>query len=195
MLAPTPAPPPFPVIVKPNAEGSSKGISALSVAAGPDELEQILAEKIEAYKQDMLIEQFIPGREFTVGILGNGADLRVFPPMEIVFNEKAQGIYSFATKQDFQQYVRYVCPPDLAASGIKELEDTAAAVYHILGCRDFARMDFRLSPEGQLYFIELNPLPGLAPGYSDFPILAAMCGMDYSTLIREILNCALRRYG
>jgi D-alanine-D-alanine ligase len=78
---------------------------------------------------------------------------------------------------------------------LEEIKGMAETVYRALACRDLARMDFRLSPEGRPYFIEINPLPGLAPGYSDFPILADFCGMDYTTLIREILYGALSRYG
>jgi len=184
----------WPVIVKPNTEGSSKGISDLSVAADSAALHTILVEKIGAYNEDMLVEEYISGREFTVGILGNAANLRVFPPMEILFNDKANGIYSREVKKNFRRYVTYQCPPDIDAGTKKEIEDTAALVYRALDCRDLARMDFRLSSQGRLYFIEINPLPGLAPGYSDYPMIAEFCGMDYATLIRNILDSALTRY-
>ena len=184
----------FPVIVKPNTEGSGKGISGLSIAADAAALRRILAEKIAAYKQDMLIEEYISGREFTVGILGNGDDLRVFPPMEIIFNDRTQGIYSYEVKRNFRQYVQYKCPADISAALRSEIEAAALTVYRALECRDMARMDFRLSPGGRLYFIEINPLPGLAPGYSDFPMLAASCFIDHAALIRNIMDSALVRY-
>jgi len=185
----------WPVIVKPNTEGSGKGISDISIVGDSAALRRVLTEKIQSYKEDMLVEEYISGREFTVGILGNGGDLRVFPPMEIIFKDKTHCIYSYEVKRNFRRYVRYECPPNIDADIRKKIETAAAAVYKALECRDAARMDFRLSPEGRLYFIEINPLPGLAPGYSDLPFIAAFCGMDYATLIRNILDSALARYG
>ena len=185
----------FPVIVKPNTEGSSKGISNYSIVNDEDSLRRLLGEKINVYKQDMLLEEYISGREFTVGILGNGNDIKVFSPMEIIFNDINHSIYSYDVKRNFKQHVRYRCPPDIRDALMEEIENTAKKIYCFLECRDMARIDFRLSAEGQLYFIELNPLPGLAPEYSDFPMLAAFCGMEYSVLICNILKCALNRYG
>ena len=185
----------YPVIVKPNNEGSSKGVSDLSVVSDTSGLHNVLSEKMHAYRQDMLIEEYIEGREFTVGILGNGDDLRVFPPMEIIFNDKTHGIYSYEVKRNFRQYVQYKCPPDINPGLEKEIKNTAETVYRALACRDLARMDFRLSKEGRLYFIEINPLPGMAPGYSDFPMIAEFCGMNYTTFLTNIINSALTRYG
>jgi D-alanine-D-alanine ligase len=142
----------------------------------------------------MLLEEYISGREFTVGILGNGERLRVFPPMEIIFKDKAHSIYSYEVKRNFRQFVRYECPPNINPDLQKEIESAAETVYRALECRDLARMDFRLTPGGKLYFIAINPLPGLAPEYSDFPMIAGFCGMDYTALIRNILDSALDRY-
>ena len=197
----------FPVIVKPNSEGSSKGITDLSIVKDAAALRRILPEKFSAYKQDMLLEEYIGGREFSVGILGSGdelstgaqgevsGDLRVFPPMEIIFTDKDHSIYSYEVKKNFRRYVRYECPPDIDAALRREIEETAEKIYRSLECRDFARVDFRLSSDSKLYFIEINPLPGLAPEYSDFPMIARFCGMDYQTLIWNILDSALARYG
>ena len=185
----------FPLIVKPNSEGSSKGVSDLSIARDAASLSRIIKEKINAYKQDLLLEEYIPGREFTVGILGNGENLRVFPPMEIILGEQTKGIYSYEVKQNFQKYVEYRCPPDIDPSLRLEMENMAKRIFMALDLRDVARMDFRLSPEGRIYFIEINPLPGLAPGYSDLTIIAQFCGMDYTTLVQTILHSALVRYG
>ena len=184
----------WPVIVKPNTEGSSKGISDFSIVEDSAALRQVLAEKISAYKEDMLLEEYISGREFTVGILGSGNELRVFPPMEVIFNDKSHCIYSREVKKNPRQYVSYKCPAVIDAGLQREIEITAETVYRALECRDFARLDFRLSCEGRLFFIEINPLPGLAPGYSDFPMIAEFCGMDYTTLIQNILISALGRY-
>jgi D-alanine-D-alanine ligase len=185
----------YPVIVKPNAEGSSKGISNFSFALNSIELHDLIVKNMDRYKQDMLVEEYIDGREFTVGILGNGRDLRVFPPMEIVYKERSKfNIYSYEVKKDCYKYIKYECPANISIGIQAEIENTARKIYEILGCRDCARIDFRLSREGLPYFIEINPLPGLAPGYSDFPMIAEFNGMDYASLVRNILGSALKRY-
>ena len=187
---------PFPVIVKPVAEGSGRGISDVSVVYSPTDLNRVLVKNLDLYQQNMLVEEYIPGREFTVGILGNADDIRVFTPMEIVFNDKSNTLYSYEVKKNFRQYVQYVCPPDnIGEDVLAEIKKTAKEIYRILGCRDYARIDFRLSHDGLLYFLEVNPLPGLKPGFSDFPMIAGFCGVDYNTLILDILKTALTRYG
>ena len=187
----------FPAIVKPNAEGSSKGISDVAIVSDVKALRALAEKNIRDYDQDMLVEEYVPGREFTVGILGNGADTRVFPPMEIIYLDRQNPyhIYSFTVKQNYKKLIRYKSPADISAQVEAEMIRTARRVYDALQCRDFARMDFRLAPDGKLYFIEINPLPGLAPGYSDFPMLAEFNGTDYTTLVRGVLKAALRRYG
>jgi D-alanine-D-alanine ligase len=188
---------PFPAIVKPNAEGSSKGISDVSVVCGREELENLVSRNLSLYGQDMLVEEYIAGREFTVGVLGNGADAVVFAPMEIVYlrEEEAYPIYSYNVKQNYKTLIRYECPANLDPKLDAQLRRTARKIYEALECRDFARMDFRLSPDGKAYFIEINPLPGLAPGYSDYPMLAEFCGVPYRELVRGILQSALVRHG
>lgn len=187
----------FPAIVKPNAEGSSKGISDVAIVSDSKALRALAQKNIRDYRQDMLVEEYIPGREFTVGILGNGEDTHVFPPMEIIYLDKENpyNIYSFTVKQNYEKLIRYKSPADISMQTEAEMVRTAHKVYDVLGCCDFARMDFRLAPDGKLYFIEINPLPGLAPGYSDFPMLAEMNGMDYTTLVRGVLTAALKRHG
>jgi D-alanine-D-alanine ligase len=188
---------PFPAIVKPNAEGSSKGIFGVSIVKDREELRKLLEENMERYGQDMLVEKYIGGREFTVGVLGNGKDTRVFPPMEIVYTNQKNpyNIYSFEVKKEYKTYVKYECPANVTAALRSEIEETARKIYEILECRDAARIDFRLSEDGLLYFIEINPLPGLAPGYSDYPMLAAFSGMDYDALIQNVLAAAVKRCG
>lgn len=189
----------YPVIVKPNAEGSSKGISEISVAESAEELRLLVRRNLELYREDMLIEGYVPGREFTVGVLGNGKSAHVFSPMEIVYRRNTQGayrVYSYTVKQNFPDYVHYECPARLGAEAEKRMAATARRVFEVLGCRDFARIDFRLTDdEKELYFIEINPLPGLAPSYSDFPMLAGFCGMPYDELVAGVLSAALNRSG
>lgn len=189
----------FPVIVKPNAEGSSKGLIGNSVAKSRKELVELLNEKWERYRQPLLVEEYITGREFTVGILGNGGEKRVFRPMEIIIspegNPDHSRIYSFHVKTNYQKYVKYQCPADLNPDIEKKMIQYSAKIYDLLECRDFARIDFILSEDNEIYFIEINPLPGLAPGYSDYPMLAEYNGLGYDELVKEILNSGLKRYG
>ncbi len=188
----------YPVIVKPNAEGSGKGVSEHCIAKGQAELREMLCSLFRTYGQDMLVETFLPGREFTVGLLGNGDDLRVFPPMEIVFEHPTQGdysVYSYRIKKEYKKHVHYVCPASIPEKSASEMMNAAKTLFHALGCRDFARMDFRMDGAGRPHFLEINPLPGLAPGYSDYPMAAEAVGLGYDELIGSIARCALARFG
>jgi len=188
----------FPVIVKPNAEGSSKGISEACVAEDRKELDALIERNLALYGGEVLAEEYVPGREFTVGLLGNGSELRAFEPMEIVYTRPTQRefhVYSYLVKQEYQSYVRYECPARLTPEQSREMKDMARRAFRMLGCRDMARVDFRLDPAGTPWFIEINPLPGLAPGYSDYPMLAGFQGVAYGDLVRGILSAAARRYG
>lgn len=188
----------FPVIVKPNAEGSSKGISDVSIVENSKALHALCRENIRLYKQDMLLEEYVKGREFTVGLLGNGDNVRVFSPMEIIYKRPTQGnycVYSYNVKLHYKEEVDYMCPAKLDSAIESEIRDVAKRVFIALGCRDLARVDFRLSESGKPYFIEINPLPGLTPSYSDYPELAQLCGVGYDELIVSILREAIKRYG
>lgn len=188
----------FPVIVKPDAEGSSKGIPDACVAGDAASLREMLMRGLRLYHEPMLVEEYLAGREFTVGILGNGKDARVFPPMEIVFRRDTNEhyrVYSFGVKQDYTKYVDYQCPAKLTPEQDAEIRGMALRAFQALGCRDFSRVDFRMSGDGTPYFIEINPLPGLAPGYSDFPMLAEFSGVSYDELVLSVLRAALRRLG
>ena len=188
----------YPVIVKPNAEGSSKGISEISVVKTAEELRAIVRRSFDLYNEDVLAEEYISGREFTVGLLGNGGELRVFRPMEIRYRKPTQGeytVYSYGVKRNYKEYVDYQCPAALSEQQEKEMMDAARRVFLILGCRDFGRVDFRMSEDGKIWFIEINPLPGLAPGYSDFPMLADFCGTSYDELVLAVLRAGAKRCG
>ena len=188
---------PYPVLIKPNAEGSSKGISDTCVAANPRELRSLVRRSMRRCEGDLLAEQYVDGREFTVGILGNGPELRVFGPMELVFQRQRSEykVYSFEIKRNYRDYIAYRCPPELPDELSARMRRDAKTVYDAIGCRDFARIDFRLSGDGRVWFIEINPLSGLAPQYSDYPMLAEFHGIQYDALVCEILRCALKRYG
>jgi D-alanine-D-alanine ligase len=185
----------FPLIVKPNQEGSSKGVSASASVVDDDAaLRAVVRELIERYRQPALIEVYIPGREFTVGLLGDRRP-RVLPPMEILFKDKnnQRPVYDFQIKQEWEKHVSYQCPADLTPVELKAMERVARDTFAALDCRDVSRVDFRMTPKGELYVIEVNPLPGLTPGYSDLCLIATAAGIDYRTLIGEILEGGLKR--
>lgn len=185
----------WPLLVKPVAEGSSKGVVAKSVCVNEQELRDVAREMITKYRQPALVEEYISGREFTVGLLGERRP-RVLPPMEIVFLDKSEKlpIYSFEMKQDWDNRIRYDAPAHVDDRTRRKLEEASRDVFAALGCRDVARIDFRQAADGKVYFIECNPLPGLTPGWSDLCMVAQSAGMDYRTLIGEILAGAIRRY-
>lgn len=187
----------FPVIVKPDCEGSGKGIGELATAGDAGELRALLERDLRLYGGPMLAEEYITGREFTVGLLGNGEDLRVFEPMEIRYRrgDPERGVYSYRVKTNYREYVDYECPAAVPPAVSDAMKRVSAKIFRALGCRDLARIDFRLSRDGVPYFIEINPLPGLAPGYSDYPMLAGFCGVGYGDLILRILRSAMERYG
>jgi D-alanine-D-alanine ligase len=185
----------FPLIVKPVAEGSSKGVVTKSVCYSEAELRDVVKEINGKYQQPALIEEYIGGREFTVGLLGERRP-RVLPPMEIVFLDKAEKnpVYSFQHKLDWTDRIRYDAPAKIEPSLLEKLRTAARNSFMALGCRDVARIDFRMDDKGRIYFIECNPLPGLTPGWSDLVLIAQGAGMDYRTLIGEIMAPAIRRY-
>ena len=184
----------FPLIVKPNAEGSSKGIAAKGVVDDEAGLRAAVKELIEKYRQPALIEEYIPGREFTIGLLGDKRP-RVLPAMEIVFKDKsnARPVYDFAIKQEWEKHVEYACPAKLTLAEQKAIERAARETFLALDCRDVARVDLRMNHKGECYVLEVNPLPGLTPGYSDLVLIANAAGIEYRTLIGEILAGGLKR--
>jgi D-alanine-D-alanine ligase len=185
----------FPLLVKPVAEGTSKGVTKKSIVHDEGELREVARELIGKYRQPALVESYIAGREFTIGLLGERRP-RVLPPMEIVFLDPRDPtpIYSFEMKQDWNEQIRYEVPAKVTPRELDRLERAARECFAALGCRDVARLDFRMDGEGRIFFIECNPLPGLSPGWSDLVLIAQAAGLDYRGLIGEILSFAIRRY-
>ncbi|MFN7130862.1 MAG: ATP-grasp domain-containing protein [Myxococcales bacterium] len=185
----------YPCIVKPVAEGSSKGVMQKSVVHNEAELRESAREMASKYRQAALVEEYITGREFTVGLLGERRP-KVLPPMEIVFNDSSDPtpVYSFQHKLDWTDRIRYDTPAKLEPKALRQLEEVARDCFTALGCRDVARIDFRMDQAGKIYFIECNPLPGLTPDWSDLCLIAKSAGLDYRGLIGEILSGAIRRY-
>ncbi|MDB4986690.1 MAG: D-alanine--D-alanine ligase [Myxococcaceae bacterium] len=183
----------YPAIVKPIAEGSSKGILEKQVVESERELRSITKLLLERYRQPVLAEAFLPGREFTIAMLGERAP-RVLPIMEIVFTDRSERfpIYSFASK--FESIgVENKVPCDVTPELYRELERVAKASFAALGCRDIARVDLRLDAEGNVHFIECNPLPGMAPNFSDLCVMAKVENLSYDSLVAEIMSPAVTR--
>ncbi len=184
----------FPVIVKPNAEGSSKGIAGSSVFDDEVGMRAAVKSLIEKYRQPALVEEYVLGREFTVGLLGDKRP-RVLPPMEICFLDKSleRPVYAYETKQEWEKYVEYKCPAPLTREELRAIQKAARDTFDALDCRDFARIDLRMNAKGEVYVFEVNPLPGLTPDYSDLVLISKGAGMDYRTLIGEIMSGGLKR--
>jgi D-alanine--D-alanine ligase len=184
----------YPVIVKPNQEGTSKGITKKNVCDDERCLRERARELIERYGQPALVEEYITGRELTVGLLGERRP-RVLPPMEVVFLTQAERpVYDYDCKQNWPDHVRYECPANLTKDELRAVERTCRSTFMALGCRDVARVDLRLTRDGRVYVIEVNPLPGLTPDYSDLCLIANGAKIDYRTLIGEILSGAIKRW-
>lgn len=183
------------IIVKPAFEGSSKGIRGTVLASSVDQAAEICGRLARDYRQPILVEQFIEGDEVTVGIIGNGKAARVLGTMRVLpLVPTKDFVYSLEVKRDWQRLVRYETPAAVAEQEPGLLARAALNAYEALGCRDVARIDFRVD-HGVPYFIEANPLPGLAPGTSDLVILAEGYGISHGDLVRMILRAALSRVG
>jgi D-alanine-D-alanine ligase len=183
----------FPAFVKPLAEGTGKGCGAASLVHSQAELQAAVSRVIERYRQPALVERYLPGREFTVGIVGNGTGARVLGVCEILLKANAEAnVYSLHNKELCEDLVTYAP----ASDGEARLAGTRALqAYRALECRDTARIDFRSDAKGEPHFLEANPLAGLNPWHSDLPILAAQNGIEFVALIGMILDAGLARYG
>jgi D-alanine-D-alanine ligase len=206
----------FPLFVKPSREGTGIGVSASSIVHDEAQLRARLREQLSRYRQTILVERFIRGREVTVGCLGNldapaarrvPADeraaritggLHYLPPLEIDFASypvSEGGVYTNRMKTEWASDFHYQCPARLAPGAVEELNWLAAAVFRVTGCRDVARVDFRLDADDgdKPYILEVNPLPGLSPGLSDLVLEAEAGGLAYGDLINAIVDAAVRR--
>lgn len=187
----------FPLFVKPANEGSSMGIAPQSKVNTPVELTERVLYIHQAYRQTALVEEFIDGREFTVGMVGNG-QMTIFPIMEILFDQVPSehgNIYSYHFKQKWgEDWSYYRCPAALDEPMESAIKQAAVGAVRALGVCDVARVDLRLGPDGVPYVLEVNPLPGLSPGYSDMVRQAERGGWSYNDLVQGILQTALARY-
>ncbi len=195
----------YPLFVKPLHEGSSKGIYNSSYVTDPYLLRLEVQRILSDYSQPALVEEYLPGQEFTVALLGNGSELRVLPPVEINFSSlpsEALPVYSYEakwlwdTKNSPIEIFR--CPAQIDKSIEKKIEETCRATFEVLRCRDWCRIDLRLDAKGEPNVLEVNPLPGILPDpeeHSCFPMASRAAGMDYNQMINSVLSTALKRTG
>jgi D-alanine-D-alanine ligase len=184
---------PFPWLLKPAYEGSSKGIRSRCLVDSAPQAEDVLRSLVSDYEQPILVEEFVAGDEVTAGVIGTGSSARLIGTMRVVpRNRDARFVYSIEMKREWSDNLDYEGPAALPQTALRRLEHAALCAYAALGCRDVARIDFRVRDEVPV-FLEANPLPGLAPGWSDLVILARGMGIDYPELIRQILDAALAR--
>ncbi|MCX6135019.1 MAG: ATP-grasp domain-containing protein [Ignavibacteriales bacterium] len=195
----------FPSVVKPLHEGSSKGILNASIVRTQNELEVQVERVLNEYAEPALVEKFLPGREFTVALLGNGQSLRVFPIVEIRLDKLPAGVnplYSYEAKWVWDQsdhpVEMYDCPAKIDADLERRIKETCIKVFTVLRCRDWSRIDIRLDEHGTPNIVELNPLPGILPNpddHSSFPMAARAAGFSYNAMLNAVLDAAIQRYG
>ncbi len=183
---------PFPLFAKPVAEGTGKGVSRNSKIENTNQLNKVCRELLTAHQQPVLVERFLPGREFTVGIVGTGRKAKALATLEIVLLPGADAeVYSYNNKENCEELVQYKLLPKSELS--RNVESVAVRAWQALGCRDGGRIDLRLDESGAIHFLEVNPLAGLHPEHSDLPIMATMVGISYADLIGRIMNSAVAR--
>jgi D-alanine-D-alanine ligase len=185
---------PFPLFAKPVAEGTGKGVSAESRIENREQLERICRRLLEKYRQPVLVERFLPGREFTVGVLGTGEQAEAIGTLEIILKERAEkAVYSYTNKEYCEELVEYRLLGEPALD--REAKELARRAWQALDCRDGGRVDLRADEKGRLQLLEVNPLAGLHPQHSDLPMIATAVGLKYTELIDRIMHSALERYG
>lgn len=182
----------YPLFAKPIAEGTGKGISAKSKINNEKELKRVCCSLLKKFNEPVLVEEFLPGREFTVGLLGTGSDAKALGTMEVLFGKKAEkNAYSYQNKENYQGKIDYTVPEKEI---VKKCEELSLKVWKGLGCRDAGRIDVRIDKNNIPNFIEINPLAGLNLFHSDLPIIAKLKGIDFNNLIKMIMDSALRNF-
>jgi D-alanine-D-alanine ligase len=184
---------PYPLFAKPVAEGTGKGVTAASKISNREMLQKTCRDLLATFKQPVLVETFLPGREFTVGIVGNNSDAGSIGVMEVILlNNSEPDVYSYHNKEHFEDLVEYRKVDDVEA---RKAVEVALASYKVLGCTDAGRVDLRSDAEGLPHFIEINSLAGLHPVTSDLCIIASKYDISYQELINRIIGAARKRLG
>jgi len=183
-----------PYFVKPVAEGTGKGVTPQSIVRNRADLEAACRRLIDTFRQPVIIEPYLPGREFTTGIVGTGPKARVLGTIEVHLLDTAeQGVYSYVNKEGCESRVLYSLRHADEDPVVAEAEKVALAAWRALGCRDAGRMDLRCDENGHPQFIEVNPLAGIHPEHSDLPIICNHLGVPYRQLIGWIIESAVVR--
>jgi D-alanine-D-alanine ligase len=184
---------PFPVFAKPLGEGTGLGIDQTSKIDSHRELTAVCLKLLEKFKQPVLVETYLPGREFTVGVVGSGASAEAIGTIEVILRPEAQAnAYSYVNKENCEELISYVLAPEEAAAPCREL---ALKAWRGLGCLDAGRVDIKMDGNGVANFLEVNPLAGLHPEHSDLPIICKLAGIPYQTLMERIMASAGARMG
>jgi D-alanine-D-alanine ligase len=178
----------YPLFVKPVSEGTGKGITEKSLVHTPAELTEMAEWILTRFNQPALVEEYLPGREFTVGIVGSGDTAKVIGGMEVICSDNLP--YSVEVKENYQQYCKYLT---LGKDIEEECKQVALNAWKALGAVDAGRVDLKADKKGRICFIEANPLAGLNPVHSDLPILARMYGIEYQKLMEMIIESARKR--
>jgi D-alanine-D-alanine ligase len=182
---------PYPLFAKPIAEGTGKGITPMSKINNPEELHRVCLNLLQNFNQAVLVETYLSGREFTVGILGTGKDARALGTLEVILKPIAEkNAYSYENKEHYDKMVQYVLVNDDEA---KKAMEISLMAWQALDLKDAGRIDLRSDARGVPHFIEVNPLAGLNPVRSDLPILCTQLGISYNALISSIIKSALSR--
>jgi D-alanine-D-alanine ligase len=183
-----------PYFVKPIAEGTGKGITAKSIVRNRKDLPDVCKQVLEVYRQPVLVERFLPGREFTTGVIGTGQEAKVLGTMEVILLSSAEpGAYTYHNKENYEGLVRYRHVLSTESPLIEAVEEIAIKAWRVLGCCDAGRIDIRCDKKGRPHFIEVNPLAGLRPQHSDLPIISGLSGVPYERLIELIVASARKR--
>ena len=196
----------YPLILKPSHEGSSIGINWDNVVHDEEALRRKLAEMLDAYKQPILVEKFLDGREFSVGLVGNyldGEEPMVLPILEVDFSgfpSELGRVLGQKAKSVFDDSSNYKCPAKIDEALRRRIEAHAKASFRALNCHDWARMDYRLDTDGELYFLEVNTLPGIdydveGDELSFYPMMWYALGKKYPDMVRGVISAAMRRHG
>ncbi|MBN2464355.1 D-alanine--D-alanine ligase [candidate division WOR-3 bacterium] len=184
---------PYPLFAKPVAEGTGKGISPDSRIAEPTQLDAVCRRLLAEFDQPVLVETFMPGREFTVGIVGTGPRARTLAVMEVEYTAAALGqVYGYVNKEECESRIEYRLADDATA---RQAAEIALAAWRILGCRDGGRVDLRCAADGVPNFLEVNPLAGLNPVHSDLPIMCTLAGIGFRELLGMIVESTRLRVG
>ena len=182
---------PFPLFAKPVSEGTGKGIDARSVVIGAEQLRNVCIDLLKRFNQPVLVEKYLSGREFTVGVVGTGERAKVIGTMEVILNEKAEkNVYSYVNKEEYEELVEY---RRAEQEIVQKCEQLALSAWRTLECEDGGRVDIRCDDNGLPNFMEVNPLAGLHPEHSDLPILSTLNGISYKELVSMIMESAIKK--